>query len=530
MYCPKCGTINPEDAQFCLECGTAFPKPTKMDFFQPSNSKYCPKCKVSNPIEGKFCFECGAPLEKKGQPQPSQCPTCGITIDPYRLFCPNCSQSLIVKPLETKMEQEQVPSIETRTECPACGQLTTGDYCRNCGYNLTIQLRKRPIDWWYCDRDSAIMTEIDPNLQILVSRTSLDASLAQAVGKNILQHQDREKARVIALQLFESGVTTKFEVLSQVRCPVCGQQSLAPTTQRPRHAGISYPREITLNVSTILQNGLFYFRTYPQLLLIILCAIITDGVLILIGLGSSSTFDMSSLFMNLILPITATPVVGTLPPLVTLVVVLLISFITNTFFQCWYYTSLKEIKHSKRNHFAISKSFQSSFRFLPRAVAAQFIILGLLVAIVIGVIFAIIIFSGVIFSDSGNYEIYFTILLMLLFLIIVVFALIALITILFSYVNMSIVFDDESGVILSLIRSWKFGRRYFWTTVGVIFILSIGSIALGYLQTIISFPIYFLFSSTLIISLVSTISTRLIEAYRSVSLGEAYDAFKHTID
>lgn len=530
MQCPKCGTVNPEDAQFCLECGRAFPKPTKMDFFQPSNSRYCPKCGVSNPKEGKFCFECGNPLEKKDQPHPSQCPTCGITIDPSRLFCPNCSQSLIVKPLETQIEQELVPSIETRTECPACGQLTAGDYCRNCGYNVTIRLRKRPIDWWYCDRDSAIMTEINPNLQILVSRTSLDASLMQALDKNILQHQDREKARVIALQLFESGVTTKFEVLSQVRCPVCGQQSLAPTIQRPRHAGISYPREITLNVSTILQNGLFYFRTYPQLFLIILCAIITDGGLILIGLGGGSIFDVSSLFINLGLYSIATPVSGTFPPLVTLFVVLLISFITNTFFQCWYYTSLKEIKHSKENHFNISKSFQGSFRFLPRAVAAQFIILGLLVALVIGVIFAIIILPGTIFSDSGYNEIFFIILMLLLLTIVVVFALIALISILFSYVTMSIVFDDESGVILSLIRSWKFGRRYFWTTVGVIFILGIGSIALGYLQTIISFPLYFLFSSTLITSLISTISTRLIEAYRSVSLGEAYDAFKHTID
>ncbi|MFX1282812.1 MAG: zinc ribbon domain-containing protein [Promethearchaeota archaeon] len=527
MQCPKCGTVNSESAQFCMECGTAFPKHKSMDFFHPSPSRHCPKCGVSNPKDGNFCFECGTSLERVPQLQSRQCPTCGITLDPSRLFCPNCGQSLIEKPLDAKIDQEPVPSIEKHIECPACGQLTTGDYCRNCGYNLTIRMHKRPIDWWYCDRDSAVMTEINPNLQIPVSRTSLDASLAKAIEQNILQHHDREKARSLALQLFESGGKTNFEVLSQVRCPVCGHQSLAPTTQRPRKVGISYPREIALNVSSILQNGILYFRAYPQLMLIILCAIITDGGLILLGLSAASYYDVNSMLFNLALPSVAMG--GAISSLTTLIVIFLVSYVANTFFQCWYYTSLKEIIHDKESPFNIANSFKNSFTFLPRAVAAQFVIMGIILSLVIGM-FLVIVVLGVGLSLSNSTSSFFMFLIFVLVAIIAIFGLTVLFMVFFSYVNMSIVFDYNSGVILSLKRSWRFTRRYFWTTVGILIIFYIGSsVLVSFLGTFFS-PFYVLLGSSLISTLVYTIFTRLVEAYRSISLGWAYDGFKHTID
>lgn len=527
MQCPNCGTGNPENAQFCFECGKGFPKPAKIEYFQPSVSKYCPKCNVQNPKDGRFCLECGTPLEEAAQPQPRECPTCGITIDPSRLFCPNCGQSLIEKPLETKTEAVAAPSLETRTECPACGQLTTGDYCRNCGYNLSIRQRKRPIDWWYCDRDSAILTEIDPNLQIPVSRNSLDESLARAMDNNILQHQDREKARSLALQLFESGVTTNFEVLSQVRCPVCGQQSLAPTTQRPRKVGISYPREIALTVSSILQNGIFYFRTYPQLLLIILCAIVIDVGFVLLGLSTNSILNSISPLLGLGIPVAG--FLGTYS-FVNLIFIFVISFVINNFFQCWYYTSLKEIRRNKDSPLNIGESFKNSFRFLPRVVAAQLTIIGILIAMLIGFILVLVVLSGLMINVGDINQTFYYFLMIILVGILIVVAIVALFTILFSYVNMSIVFDDESGVILSLKRSWRFARRYFWTTVGMLLIFIFLSYAVNFVQSFFSIPFNFLPTSGLIVVLIYNISAHLIGAYESISLGWAYDEFKHTID
>lgn len=503
-----------------------------MEFFQPDTTKYCPKCSMVNPKDGRFCFECGNPFEADKQ-QLRQCSTCGITIDSSRLFCPNCSQSLIEKPLDyAKTEQEPILPKESFIECPACGQLTIGDYCRNCGYNLLIYHQKRPIDWWYCDRDSAIMTEINPNLQILVSRTSLDESLSKAITKNILQQQDREKAKLISLQLFKNGSQTNFEVLSQVRCPVCGHQSLAPTTHHPPQLGFKIPREITLNASSILQNGIYYLRTYPQLFLIFLFGMITDGGLILLGLNTGYIYDPSSILSGLFSPFSYRSAEQIVYSFSSLIILTIISFVMNIFFQCWYYNSLKEI--NRETPFNIGKSFKGSLKFLPKALIAQLLILGIILALAFGFIFILLFLSGLILSPIWSYNSSYLMLLVFSFL--VLFAVfgavivILLISILFTYVNMSIVFDDESGVILSLRRSWRFTRRYFWTTLGIIFIFSIGSYFIGYIEILFSSSLYFLFSSGLITSIIYVISNRLLEAYRTVSLGWAYDGFKHTIE
>ncbi|MFX1518041.1 MAG: zinc ribbon domain-containing protein, partial [Promethearchaeota archaeon] len=341
MQCQKCGTINPNSARYCFECGTPLSEVLKSKLPDIEAFIFCPRCSVSNPKNGRFCFECGSPLGDTIHPQPLQCPTCGISVDSSRLFCPNCGQSLIKQPLDIKQEQVSVSKIETRIECPACGQLTTGDYCRSCGYIITSQ-RKRPIEWWYCDRDSAIMTEINPNSQILVSRSALNESLAEAINNNLLQHQDREKARALALQLFENNTETKFEVLSLVRCPVCSHQSLAPATQRPRQVGIRYTQVIALNVSAMLHSGIFYLKKYPQFLFIVLSAFLFDVGVLLFGFSTISA-STSSLFSFFGVPLTGTPPTGT--PIIVdgysyvliLLLSLIISYPVNILIQCWYY-------------------------------------------------------------------------------------------------------------------------------------------------------------------------------------------------
>jgi ribosomal protein L40E len=525
MRCLKCGTTNPDSARYCFECGTSLAELLKEDH---SDFIFCPKCNTSNPKKGHFCYKCGNPLEDTKQPQPLLCPTCGISIDTSRLFCPNCGQSLIEKPLDLKKEQFPVLPKETQIECPACGQLTTGDYCRSCGYNLTTQQRKRPTDWWYCDRDSAIMTEIDPNLQILVSRSSLNESLAQAISENVLQYQDREKARFLALQLFENNPNTKFEVLSQVRCPVCSQHSLAPTTKRPHRMGIRYVQQFTLNVSSMLHSGIFYIKTYPKFLLIALCGVMIDTILLFLGFSALSTFSTSSLFSIFGVPLTgALPIGGFSFSLTTLILALIASNLVNIFIQCWYYTGLKEI--ARNVPFDLGNSFKKSLRYFPRALAAQFLIFGIFFGLAFG-FFAILITFAVIILNSSNPQI----LLLLLFAILIgifgIGAFVMFLNILLSYVNMSIVFDEKTGIILSLKRSWRFARKYFWTTVGIIVIFSVGSYIVGYIQIFSYMFFYLAFLPSLISMLIYTICTRIIEAYKALSMGWGYQTFHYFID
>lgn len=533
MQCPNCGLTNPENARFCFECGTAFQKSIKMEYYQPSASTSCPKCGLSNPNSGKFCYGCGTvltPLEVLIQPETRQCSTCGTTTDSSQLFCPNCSQPIVEKPLKPRIESAPVQSLDKQTECPACGQLTTGDYCYACGFNLAIHEQKRPADWWYCDRDSAIMAEIDPKLQILVSRISLDESLVEAIDNKLLKIQNREKARSIALQLFEGGVTTNFEALSQVRCPVCGTMSLAPTTHRPRQMRVSFPRYIALNASSICRNGLLYLRNYPQILLIFVCAIITDMGLIIFGLGFISSNTSNSLIPTLGIPLSVLPLGGISYSIIYFLMSIIISLISNSFFQCWYYTSLKELRHEKENSLIMRESFKNSFNYLPRVVAAQLAIIGIFFVFIFGFILAFIVGALLISSSSGIYQNVLLIIVFLLLGVIMAIILMILLTILFSYVSMSIVFDANSGVITSLKRSWRFARRYFWTTVGVYMVFLFLSFVIQYIQISISSPLYFLSSSSPLYLLIYFVSTRLVEAYRSMSLGWAYDEFKHTID
>ena len=59
MKCPKCQFENPDDAQFCIECGNP------MEF-------QCPKCGAITPTTGKFCKACGHNLTLPSEPAPKE--------------------------------------------------------------------------------------------------------------------------------------------------------------------------------------------------------------------------------------------------------------------------------------------------------------------------------------------------------------------------------------------------------------------------------------------------------------------------
>ena len=77
--CPNCGNILPENAKFCMECGT------KIEDIN-DNEMICPSCGKKTP-KGKFCMECGHPLIRK-------CPSCGAEIPPGGKFCLECGTKL----------------------------------------------------------------------------------------------------------------------------------------------------------------------------------------------------------------------------------------------------------------------------------------------------------------------------------------------------------------------------------------------------------------------------------------------------
>lgn len=78
--CPNCGSLLPENAKFCLECGT------RIEVLAP-HEMICPKCGKKT-SKGKFCMECGQPLSNK-------CPGCGADVPPGGKFCLECGTKLI---------------------------------------------------------------------------------------------------------------------------------------------------------------------------------------------------------------------------------------------------------------------------------------------------------------------------------------------------------------------------------------------------------------------------------------------------
>src|SRR4051794_11747556 len=56
MICPSCGHENPEDANFCGQCGS--PLPTEHP---------CPTCGRGNPPGLRFCRGCGGALEPSAE-------------------------------------------------------------------------------------------------------------------------------------------------------------------------------------------------------------------------------------------------------------------------------------------------------------------------------------------------------------------------------------------------------------------------------------------------------------------------------
>lgn len=77
--CPNCHAAVPENAKFCLECGT------KIEILG-TDEVICPVCGKKT-HRGKFCMECGSPLVRK-------CPKCGAELPENAKFCLECGEKI----------------------------------------------------------------------------------------------------------------------------------------------------------------------------------------------------------------------------------------------------------------------------------------------------------------------------------------------------------------------------------------------------------------------------------------------------
>lgn len=539
IECPKCGRENPQQAKFCFNCGNVITQPSIGIAYSPEQLKLCQRCGYNNPSDAKFCFECGLELlqSRSSTVKADICPTCGITVSSSNQFCPNCSQSLIDhSAIKKTVSSPGIKIHEGRKECPACGLMTKGDYCNNCGYHLMEAERRSSHNWWYCQRDSAIMAEVDPDQQIPISRDSVDESLMQAINNRLLETHDREKAKTLALQILDEGITNKFTVITKVRCPACGSYSYAPVTNRPRRVSrFGSFRHLTLNAGNILRTGIFYLRNHPILIVIILIGIFLDAMVFILGINSYSLTILDSLFFGVSTDLypANTSALDPIMFIILLIVSTIITLVINGVIQTWYLASLKELREKEKKNINILESLKSSLRFIPRVIAAQFIITGFTTILsVITLLLSAAILSGDIY-DMGYESVLFYSLLFLAILAGVA-GLTFLLSILFAYVPGSIVFG-EAGIFKGLNDSYKFARKNFWTTLGVIIVFSFvggilsipAGIVLG--STLVFFPAG-IFSMFLMTTLVSSIVARSVEAYKTISLGWAYDEFKSMID
>ncbi|MCF7854488.1 MAG: SPFH domain-containing protein [Candidatus Pacebacteria bacterium] len=78
--CPKCQAQIPQDAKFCMSCGSAV-----------ATTRFCHNCGAQVAPGAKFCGNCG---EAQGEPAKPTCPNCKAELAPGAKFCPECGTKI----------------------------------------------------------------------------------------------------------------------------------------------------------------------------------------------------------------------------------------------------------------------------------------------------------------------------------------------------------------------------------------------------------------------------------------------------
>ena len=104
--CPKCGTINEPDADYCALCGAFL------------HTGVCPNCGSEIDPDADFCEACHHYIRT------DVCSFCGASFSEMDAYCPECGQP------------------RGGLVCPACHTLNDFSFCKQCGRPLTEQARE----------------------------------------------------------------------------------------------------------------------------------------------------------------------------------------------------------------------------------------------------------------------------------------------------------------------------------------------------------------------------------------------------
>jgi tetratricopeptide (TPR) repeat protein len=117
MNCPQCRFENPQDAQFCIDCGAA------LKAEQKPGTLSCPQCRVENNPDSAFCISCGAAL--KAEPKKAILPAPAI-VPPEAIPKPEPKKTVLPDQFKKKIV------------CPQCHSENEGDssFCIGCGASL----------------------------------------------------------------------------------------------------------------------------------------------------------------------------------------------------------------------------------------------------------------------------------------------------------------------------------------------------------------------------------------------------------
>lgn len=106
VACPKCGTINDEEARYCASCGELLRKGS------------CPNCGSELDADADFCEFCHHYV------RPDICSFCGAHFHETDPYCPECG------------------SPRGGIVCPTCHTLNDFAFCKQCGQPLTEEARQ----------------------------------------------------------------------------------------------------------------------------------------------------------------------------------------------------------------------------------------------------------------------------------------------------------------------------------------------------------------------------------------------------